>query len=212
MPIILALSMNEIRNSRLKKTVQTVSYAPHFISLTVMCGMVIQFLSPSQGIINILIEFFGGERISFMQESRLFKWIYSLSGMWQGAGWGTIIYFSALSSVDKTHLEAASIDGASRFQKVIHINLPAIIPVIAINTILKCGSLLSVGYEKVYLLQNSANLSASEVLSTYVYKLGLEQMDYSFSTAANMFNSICNVIILLTVNKISKKVTKSGLF
>lgn len=212
MPIILALSMNEVKNAKIKKTLQTVSYAPHFISMVVMCGMVILFLSPSQGIINRFIEMLGGERIAFMQESAMFKWIYSLSGVWQGAGWGAIIYFSALAAVDQSHLEAASIDGASRFQKIWYINLPTIVPVIAIQLILRCGSLLSVGYEKVLLLQNSANLSASEVLSTYVYKMGLESFDYSFSTAANLFNSITNIIILTTVNKITKKVTETSLF
>lgn len=212
LPIIVALAVNEIKNTKAKKLIQTVSYAPHFISTVVMCGMVILFLSPSQGMINHFIEFLGGERISFMQESHLFKWVFALSGAWQGAGWGAIIYFSALAAVDKTHLEAAEIDGASRFQQVLYINLPTIVPVIAIQLILRCGSLVSVGYEKALLLQNSANISASEVLSTYVYKMGLQNFDYSFSTAANIFNSICNIIILLVVNKISAKVTETSLF
>jgi len=212
LPIILALSMNEIRNSKVKRLVQTVSYAPHFISTVVMCGMVILFLSPSHGIINQMIVFLGGEKISFMQEPHMFKWIYNLSGVWQNAGWGTIIYLSALAGVDKALLEAAEMDGASRFQRVRHINLPTIIPTITIMLILDCGHLLSLGYAKVLLLQNSANLSASEVLSTYVYKMGLENFDYSFSTAANIFNSVCNIILLLTVNKIANKINNSGLW
>jgi len=142
----------------------------------------------------------------------MFKWIYNLSGVWQNAGWGTIIYLSALAGVDKALLEAAEMDGASRFQRGRHINLPTIIPTITIMLILDCGHLLSLGYAKVLLLQNSANLSASEVLSTYVYKMGLENFDYSFSTAANIFNSVCNIILLLTVNKIANKINNSGLW
>lgn len=211
LPIILALAVNEIRNNKRKKLLQTIFYAPHFISMVVMCGMVIMFLSTS-GIVNVMIQSLGGEKISFMQESELFKWIYSLSGMWQNAGWGTIIYMSALSAVDKSVLEAAEIDGASRFQRVIYVNIPTIVPTITITLILNCGQLLSLGYEKILLLQNSANLTASEVISTYVYKVGLESYDFSFSTAASLFDSICNIIILLTVNKIANKVSNSGLW
>ena len=171
-PIILALCINEVTNKRVKKTLQTVYYGPHFISTVVICGMVIMFLSPSYGVINKFIELFGGESIPFMQEPGLFKYIFSLSGVWQNAGWGTVIYMSALSAVDQSLLEAAEMDGASRFQRLRYINLPVIVPTISILLILECGKLLSLGYQKVLLLQNSANLSGSEVLSTYIYKLG----------------------------------------
>ncbi len=211
-PIILALAANEVGNAKIKKIFQTVSYAPYFISTTVMCGMLILFLSPTGGIFNTFIELFGGEKVAFMQDPDAFKWIYVLSGIWQGAGWGTVIYFAALSGVDKSLLEAASIDGATRLQKIRYVNLPALLPTIMIMLVLNCGTLLSVGYEKTLLLQNSLNLSASEVLSTYVYKLGLESFDYSFSTAAGLFNSVCNSIILIIANTISRKATDSSLW
>ncbi len=211
-PIILALAANEVSNAKLKKIFQTVSYAPHFISVTVVCGMIILFLDPNSGIINILIEALGGEGNAFMQNPEAFKWIYVLSGIWQGAGWGTVIYFAALSGVDKNLLDAASIDGANRLQKIRYVNFPVLIPTIMIMLVLNCGQLLSVGYEKTLLLQNTLNLSASEVLSTYVYKLGLENYDYSFSTAAGLFNSVCNSIILIAANVISRKTTESSLW
>lgn len=211
-PIILALILNEVSNTRFRKTFQTISYAPHFISTVVMCGMVSLFLNPTSGIFNIIITKLGGEAVNFMQEAKNFKWIYVLSGIWQEVGWGSIIYFATLSGVDKSLLEAADIDGATRLQKIWYINIPVLIPTIIVLLILNCGSLLSVGYEKVYLLQNSTNLSGSEVISTYVYKVGLEQADFSFGTAASLFNSVVNTIILLLANFLSKKTTEQGLF
>ena len=212
LPIIVALMLNELQNQRYKHLVQTVSYAPHFISTVVICGMISLFLSPSYGIINTIIEFLGGEKIYFLRDPQYFKWVYVLSGEWQGLGWATIIYTAALSSVDESLLDAAEIDGANRMQKIQYINLPTILPTIVITFILKCGGLLSVGYEKVYLLQTDTNLRASEVISTYVYKVGLIDRNYSFSTAAGLLNSVVNSIILLTANWLSKKVTKNGLF
>ena len=212
LPIILALMVNEIQSERIKRTFQTVSYAPHFISTVVLCGMVIMFLNPTSGIINIFIKALGGEAVYFMQETSMFKWIYLISGIWQGTGWGAIIYFAALSGVDQSLLEAAEIDGASRLQKIIYINFPVLVPTIMVMFILQCGQLMSVGYEKAYLLQNSANLKASEIISTYVYKLGLVNFDYSTSTAAGFFNSIVNCIILLSANALSRKATKSSLW
>ena len=212
LPIIFALMLNELRNEKVKRTIQTVSYAPHFISTVVMCGMLILFLNPTSGIINIFIKMFGGEAVAFMQEPGMFKWVYVLSGVWQSLGWGSIIYCAALSGVDKSLIEAAEIDGASRIQKIWYVNLPVLIPTIVIQLILSCGQLLTVGYEKVLLLQNNANLNASEVISTYVYKVGLQQYDYSFSTATNLFNSLCNIVILITVNMIAKKITKESLW
>lgn len=211
-PVILALMVNEIRNSRLKKIFQTVSYAPHFISTIVVCGMVMLFLNPTTGIINQIIAAFGGKKIFFMQKPYMFKWIYIISGIWQGAGWSAIIYFAALSGVDSSLLEAAEIDGASRLQKIWYINIPVLIPTIVILFIMQCGSILSVGYEKVYALQNSANVRASEVISTYVYKVGLEQKDFSFSTATGLFNSVINAIVLILANTLSRKVAHISMF
>lgn len=212
LPIIFALMVNEVGNGKVRKWIQTVSYAPHFISTVVMCGMIILLLTPETGLINIFIQLFGGESISFMQDPAMFKWIHVISGIWQGTGWSAIIYFAALSGVDKSLLEAAEIDGANRLQRIWHINLPVLAPTILIQLILSMGSILSVGYQKILLLQNTMNLNASEVISTYVYKVGLQNFQYSFSTATNLFNSVVNCIMLITVNSIVKKLTKTSLF
>lgn len=212
LPIILALMLNELNSARVRKTIQTVSYAPHFISMVVLCGMTFLFLSPSSGFVNALIKAFGGESIFFMQSRTWFKWVYVLTGVWQGVGWSSIIYTAALSGVDRSLLEAADIDGASRLQKIVNINLPVLVPTIVVLFILQCGSLLSVGYEKVYLLQTDGNLKASEVINTYVYRVGLIQSDFSFSTAASVFNSVVNIAILTVANFLSKKVSSIGLF
>ena len=211
-PIILALAANEIRSERRKRTFQTVSYAPHFISTVVVCGMITVFLSPESGVINFMIEALGGDAVAFLAKPKAFKWVYVLSGIWQTVGWSAIIYIAALSGVDKNLLEAAEIDGANRVQRIRYVNFPVLIPTIVIMFILRCGSILSVGYEKVYLLQNTANLSASEVISTYVYKVGLEKSDFGFSTAVNLFNNVINCIVLILSNKISRKVSGSSLF
>lgn len=211
-PIILALLLNEVRSNKFRSMVQTFSYAPHFISMVVMCGMVAMFLSPTTGVVNKLLNVLGMESVFFMQEAGLFKWVYVLSGIWQGAGWSSVIYYAALSGVDKSLLEAADMDGATRLQKIWHVNLPVILPTILVMLILQCGSLLSVGYEKAYLLQTSSNLTGSEIISTYVYKVGLVQSDFSFSTAAGLFNTVVNCIILISANQLSKKVAKTGLF
>ena len=211
LPIILALLVNELRNGKAKKTFQIISYAPHFISTVVVCSMITIFLTPSTGILNKLIELFGGD-VYILQSSTAFKWIYVISGLWQEAGWGAIIYYATLSAVDKNLLEAAELDGANRFQRMIHINLPVLIPTISIMFILRCGSLLSVGYEKIYLLQNDLNLVGSEVISTYVYKMGLESLEFSFSTATGLFNSVVNCIFLVIANGFSKKASGSSLW
>lgn len=211
-PILLALMFNEVGHKGLQQTLQTVGYAPHFISTAVICGMITLFLSPNNGVINIFIEALGGESIFFMQNPSMFKWIYVISGVWQNVGWSSIIYFAALSSVDKSLHEAADIDGANRIQKIIHINLPVLVPTIVVLLILQCGQLLSIGYEKVYLLQTKPNLEGSEVISTYVYKVGLEQMDFSFSTATGVFNSVVNSFILILANSISSKVSENSLW
>ena len=212
LPIIFALLANELRNEKVKRTLQTVSYAPHFISTVVLCGMVVMFVDPNTGIINTLIEAFGGDGVAFLQNPKFFKWVYVLSGTWQGVGWSAVIYFAALSAVDKGLLEAAEIDGAGRMQRILHINIPTILPTIVIQLILQCGRIMGLGHEKVLLLQNGLNIMGSEVLSTYVYKVGMEQFSYSFSTAASIFNSVCNCILLISVNKISKWLTKESMW
>lgn len=210
-PILLALMVNEVQTQWPKQIFKTISYAPHFVSTVVVCSMLRMFLAQN-GVFNHLSVALGGTAFSYMQEPAAFKWIYVLSGIWQGAGWGAIIYFAALSTVDGALLEAAQIDGASRLQRIFHIQLPAVIPTAAIMFILNCGSLLNVGYEKVYLLQTGTNITASEVISTYVYKIGLQKSDFAYSTATNLFNSAVNCVLLISVNTLSRKFTESSLW
>lgn len=212
LPIILALSLNEVRNIRFKKLVQTVSYAPYFISTVVMSGIIILFLAPDTGIINIIREFFGGESIHFMYQGRMFKSIYVWSGVWQGTGYGSIIYLSALATIDPQLHEAAVIDGASRLQRIWHINIPGILPTISIMLIMNFGSIMNVGFEKIFLLMNSLNRSYAEVISTFVYSTGLLQSQYSFSAAVGLFNSVINLVLLVTVNQVVKRLDQSTLF
>jgi putative aldouronate transport system permease protein len=212
LPILLALGLNELKDGVFKKTVQTVTYAPYFISTVVMCGMIIAFLNPETGIINKLIEAFGGSRVSFLTEGSKFPSVYVLSGVWQGTGWGSIIYLAALTGVDPQLHEAAIIDGATRLQRIWHINIPSIVPTMVVLLILNTGGLLSVGYEKILLLQNSLNAETSEVISTYVYKTGLVSAQYSFSTAVGLFNSAINFIILVAVNTIASHVSENSLW
>lgn len=212
LPILLALSLNELKGTKVKKLAQTVTYAPYFISTVVMCGMLIAFLNPNTGIINKLIAALGGEPVPFLSEAALFPSTYVWSGVWQGTGWGSVIYFAALSGVDPQLLEAATLDGATRWQKIWYVNLPALMPTIVIMLIMNCGSLLSVGYEKAFLLQNALNLETSEVISTYVYKTGLVSAQYSFSTAIGLFNSVVNLILLVTVNAVSRRIGENSLW
>ena len=213
-PIILALLLNEVKNMKFRKLVQTASYAPHFISTVVLCGALNLFMSPSTGIIGIFVneirEIFGMNPINIMTKGHLFKWIYVLSGIWQGTGWASIIYFAALAGVDPQLVEAAKVDGANKIQYIWHINLPVLIPTIVIQLILQSGSILSVGYEKVYLLQNDTILRSSEVISTYIYRVGLQGAQYSFSTAVNLFNSVINAIMLILVNTITRKLSSEN--
>ena len=213
-PIILALLLNEVNNMKLRKTIQTVTYAPHFISIVVLCGMVTTFLSPSTGILGVAInnirESMGLEAINLMTNGSAFKWIYVLSGVWQGAGWGSIIYFAALSGVDPQLIEAARLDGANKFQIIRYVNLPVLIPTINIMLIMQCGQILSVGYEKTYLLQNDTILRNSEVISTYVYRAGIQGAQYSFSAAVGLFISAVNALLLSIVNSISRKIDRNN--
>ena len=211
-PIILALMMNELRSERLKKTVQTVTYAPHFISTVVMCSMITLYLSPSSGVINTFIKMLGGEPIYFLGRPEYFKTIYVITGVWQGAGWNSIIYMAALSGIAPELHEAATIDGASRLQRIWHVNLPGIAPTAIILLIMQCGSLMSVGFEKVFLLMNDLNRSSAEIISTYVYQRGLINRDYSAAAAIGLFNSVINLIMILTVNAISRRVSETSLW
>ncbi|NOU76869.1 ABC transporter permease subunit [Paenibacillus sp. LMG 31458] len=211
-PIILALAMNELKNGFFKKLVQTVTYMPHFISVVVMAGIIISFLSPTTGIINQVMKVLGGEPIAFLMEPGWFKTIFVLSGVWQNMGWGTIIYLAALAGIDPQQHEAAVIDGANRLQRVRHINIPGIMPTIIILLILNVGSFMAVGFEKVFLLQNPINMESSDVISTFVYRSGLLQGQYSFSAAVGLFNAIINFVLLMTVNKIAKRTSQTSLW
>lgn len=211
-PILLALVINELRSRKAQKFVQTVTYAPHFISTVVLVSMLSIFGNSSYGLFNKLTALFGAEPVSFMGVRGYFRHLYVWSGVWQSAGWSSIVFLSALTGVDPQLHESAMMDGATRLQRVIHINLPAILPTVVMMFILQSGNVMSVGFEKVYLMQNPVNLEVSEVISTYVYKVGLLQTQFSFSTAVGLMNSVVNCIILVLVNFISKKLTSTGLF
>ena len=188
------------------------TYAPHFISTVVMAGIILMVLSPYSGIVNNIIAAFGGEKIDFMAKPEYFRHIYVWSGVWQGIGFNSIIYISALAGIDPSLHEAAVVDGASRLQRIIHVDLPGIMPTITIMLIMNCGRIMTVGYEKILLLQNSVNMSTSDVISTYVYRIGLENAQYSFSTAVSLFNSVINCILLVTVNMIAKRINDTSLW
>ena len=211
MPIIMALLINELKNGGYRRVVQTVSYMPHFISLVVICSMIKTFTMDS-GIINSFLSLFGFEKTSLLLHPQYFVPIYVISGIWQELGWNSIIYLAALSGVDQQLYEAAKIDGANRWKQTIHVTLPSIIPTIITMFILKVGAVLSVGHEKILLLANDHTASVAEVISTYVYKRGLINNDWSFSTAVGLFSSVVNFIILIITNKISRKVADIGLW
>lgn len=211
-PIILALLINEVRKSAFKRFVQTITYAPHFLSVIVLVGMLFLFLSPTNGIVNKLIEMFGGEPIFFMTEPRWFKTTYVFSGVWQQMGWSSIIYLAALSSVDPQLHDAAKIDGASRIQRIWHVNIPGILPTIIILLILQSGQILSVGFEKVFLMQNSLNMEASDVIATHIYRSGIVGAQYDYSAAIGLFESVINFIILIMVNYFAKRTSSTSLW
>ena len=202
-PIILSLIINQLRFRRYKRLVQTVLYAPHFISIMVVCGMLRIFLSPSGGLINLIF----GTSIDFLTESSAFRTIYIASGVWQDAGWGCIIYLATLANVDPGLYEAAKIDGASVFQRIKNIDLPELLPMAILNLIMAAGGLMNVGFEKVWLLQTDLNKATSDVIAVYVYQQGIENAKYSYSTAVGLFNTAVNIILLLIVNKIASKVS-----
>ena len=209
--ILLAMLLNELRSSEYKKVVQSVSYLPHFISTVVVCGMVVNFLANS-GPINDVIEKLGGTRIQFMMEAKYFRTIYIATGIWQNIGWNSIIYFAAISGVDPSLYEAALMDGAGRFKQAIHVTLPAILPTITIMLIMAIGNLLSVGYEKIILLYNGSTYETADVISTYVYRKGIQGADYSYSTAVGLFQSVIGLIFIWGANKFSALVTEPSLW
>lgn len=206
MPILLALAMNEVSNKYFLKTVQNITYLPHFISLVVICGLIKDF-TMSDGIIG---QLFGG--ITLLNYPKYFVPVYVVSAIWQTVGWGSIIYLSALTSIDGSLYEAAMIDGAGRLKQTWHITLPGIAPTIAIMFVLRMGQMLSVGFEKIILLYNDANMSVADVISSYVYRRGLINLDFGYSTAVGLFNSLVNILLLITANFVNKKMSDSSLW
>lgn len=212
LPIIFALIINEMKHKRVKQLVQTITYAPHFISVVVLVSMISLFFTTQNGFVNNVIEFFGGEPYDFLTSSKAFPHLYVWSEVWQSLGWNCIIYVAALSSVDPALHEAAEIDGASRMQRILHINIPSIMPTIAIMLIMKLGHIMSVGADKVLLMRNDLNVDTAEVINTFVYNRGLLNGDYSYAAAVGLFVNVINLVMLLSVNKASKKLTETSLF
>ena len=206
-PIILALLINQVKWKKFQRVSQTILYAPHFISIMILCGMLRIFLSPYGGLISIIMQAFGAEQVNLIDSSSAFRTIYIASSIWQDAGWGTIIYMATLLSVDASLHEAAKVDGANALQRILHIDIPELVPVIVIQLIMSFGNLMNVGFEKAYLLQTSLNKETSEIIATYVYEQGMLKAMYSFSTAVSLFNTIVNIVLLLIVNKICKKLS-----
>ncbi|WP_232436847.1 ABC transporter permease [Paenibacillus senegalimassiliensis] len=211
MPIILALLLNELKNRNFQRIVQTVSYLPHFLSTVVVCGILVNFLS-YDGIINQLLQAIGLERIQFLMIPEWFRTIYISSEIWQGIGWGSIIYLAALTGIDPQLYEAATVDGANRWKRALHITLPGIAPTIIIMFLFSIGALMSVSFEKVLLLSNGSNFETSDIIATYVYRRGLISSDFSYATAVGLFNSFIALFFLTIGNKISKKVSETSLW
>lgn len=211
-PIILALGINQMKDGRFKKVFQTVTYMPHFISTVVMVGLLTLLLSPGSGVFGAVCDLLGIEAPNLMGKADAFKHLYVWSDVWQHAGWDSIIFIAALSGVDPTLYEAATMDGATSLQKIRYVDIPMIIPTAVIMLIMRVGGLLNLGFEKVYLMQNDLNLASSEVISTYVYKIGVVNTQYSYSAAINLFSTIVNFILLISVNQISKKVSENSLW
>ena len=212
LPILLALLLNQSNRPLFKKVVQNVIYAPHFVSIVVLVGMINVMFSVNSGVVNTVIEALGGERILFTGQANCFPHMYVWSGVWQNMGWNSVIYFAALSSVSEDLHDAAIVDGASKLQRILNIDLPTIMPTITIMLVLQIGQLMNVGFEKVFLMQNNLNLATSETIQTYVYKQGLQNADYGYSTAVGLFNNVVNFILLYSVNTISRKIGGSSLW
>ena len=211
-PILLALVLNSCFSKKLKKTVQMITYAPHFISMVVMVGIINIMFSTTAGPVNMIIKMAGGQPVHFVGLAEAFRHLFVWTGIWQNMGWSSIIYMAALSTVDQEIHEAAIVDGATKVQRIIHIDFPSILPTAVILLILNSAHIMNVGFEKTYLMQNSMNLSVSEVISTYVYKVGLRNFDFGFSTAIGLFNNVLNCFMLLLVNTIARKVGETSLF
>jgi putative aldouronate transport system permease protein len=212
MPIILALAVNACTAQKFRKTVQMVTYAPHFISTVIMVGILMQITDMRLGAVNTILKALGFAPVNFMGSEALFPWIYVLSGVWQQAGYKSVMYIAALAGISPELHEAATVDGANRFQRLRHVDLPGILPTIVLMLILDVGAMLNVGYQKVYLLQNTMNLGSSEIISTYVYKVGLKQSNYSFSAAISLMNTIVSLIMVTSTNYISRRLTETSLW
>ncbi len=212
LPILLALMLNQLRNGPFKKITQTVTYAPHFISIVVLIGLLNVFLNPRNGLVNMLLQRMGIDPVYFLGQEDLFWHLYVLSGIWQSTGWAAILYLAALAGIDPELYEAAKIDGTSRFQRIRYIDMPGILPTIIILFILNAGRLMNVGFEKTYLMQNPLNLQVSEVISTYVYKVGLIQAQFGFASAVGLFNGVVNLILLYLVDRVARRFNQGGLF
>lgn len=210
-PIILALLLNEVRKTAFKRTVQTITYMPHFISLVVVCGIIKEF-TMSDGLINDILAFFGWERVSLLLESEYFRTLFVTSGIWQNIGWGTIIYLAALAGIDQEQYEAAKIDGANRWRQMLNVTLPGIMPTIIILFILEIGRLMNVGSEKIILLYNPSTYDTADVISSYVYRVGLQEFNYSFSSAVGLFNSAINFTLVIGSNWLSRRMNKTSLW
>ncbi|MCI5660820.1 MAG: ABC transporter permease subunit [Clostridia bacterium] len=210
-PIILALLLNEVKAKHFKKTVQTISYMPHFISMVVICGLLVDFCS-STGIITSITTLFGAQRDNLLNRPELFRTIYVSSDIWQSIGWGSIIYLATLSGTDPSLYEAAAIDGAGRFQQVIHVTLPTLVPLIMLQLIMRMGQMMNVGYEKIILLSNGLTYDTADVISSYVYRRGLQTGDFSFGVAVSLFNSACNIVLLVLANTLSGKLTHESMW
>ena len=211
-PILFALMLNQISSSRVRKFLQSVSFMPYFISAVVLVGMLNIILSPTTGFVNVFLNHFGMGGKMFMTREEYFLPIYILSGIWQSMGFNAIVYIAALTTIDTALYETATIDGASKFKQILYIEIPSILPTIIVMFILATGNMLSVGYEKVYLMQSSLNLSVSEVVSTYVYKVGIQSAQFSFATAVGLFNSVANFLIIFVTNAISRRISDISLF
>lgn len=211
-PIIFALLLNELRNQIFKRSVQTISYLPHFISVVVVAGMIVKFLSPSDGVINRGLGVVGIEPISFLSRPEWFRTIFVTSEIWQGFGWGAIIYLAALAGIDPSLYEASDVDGATRWQKMLFVTLPSLVPVMVILLILNVGNLMVVGFEKVLLLYSPSTYATSDVIQTYIYRRGIISADYSLAAAIGLFNSVINLILLLTVNRLARRFSETSLW
>ncbi len=209
--IILALLLNEVNNKYFKRTVQTVSYLPHFISTVVVCGIIREFTA-SNGLIGGIVEAFGGTPRTLLLDPGMFRPIYIISEIWQGIGWGSIIYLAALSGIDPTLYDAAVVDGAGRFRRMLHITLPGILPTIVIMLILRLGSIMGVGWEKIILLYNESIYSTADVISSYVYRKGLLEQNYSYSAAVGLFNSVINFALVVFANTFSRRISGTSLW